>query len=152
MNRKQYMKTAFATLALAFAFTVTPMWAQDQGGAMGGPGGAMGGPGMGMGHHQMPSAQDRTDRLAKQLNLSSDQKTKVLAAYQDEDKKMQALRSDTSTSGQDKWAKMKDIHEDTVSQIKSSLNPDQAKQFDAMQQKMMQEHQHGGGMGGPPQQ
>jgi Spy/CpxP family protein refolding chaperone len=151
MNRKQCLKTAFATVALALAFSVTPMWAQDQGGAMAGPGGGS----MGMGHHQMPSAQDRTDRLAKQLNLSSDQKTKVLAAYQDEDKKMSALHSDTSMQQQDKWSKMKAIHEDTATQIKSSLNPDQAKQFDAMEQKMMQEHHRGGGMGmgqQPPQQ
>jgi periplasmic protein CpxP/Spy len=153
MNQRQCFKSAVAAMALAFVFTVTPLRAQDQGGAMGQQGGAMGGPGgMGMGHHQMPSAQDRTDRLAKQLNLSSDQKTKVLAAYQDEDKKMAALRSDTTTQQQDKWSKMKEIHEDTATQIKSSLNPDQAKQFDGMEQKMMQEHHRGGGMGGPPQQ
>jgi hypothetical protein len=149
MNRKQCLRAGLAIVALAIVISVTPMWAQGQ---MGQQGGAMGqGGDMGMGHHQMPSAQERTDHLAKKLNLSADQKAKVLAAYQDEDKKMAGLQSE---SGQDKWSKMKEIHEDTASQIKSSLNPDQAKQFDAMEQKMMQQH-HGGGMGmgqQPPQQ
>jgi Spy/CpxP family protein refolding chaperone len=154
MNRKQILKATLSTMALALAISVAPMWGQNSMGQN--PGGGMGqGGSMSMGHHQMPSAQERTDRLAKQLNLSSDQKAKVLSAYQDEDKKMSALRSDTSSSGQDKFAKMKEIHEDTASQIKSSLNPDQAKQFDAMEQKMMEEHHRGGGMGmgqQPPQQ
>jgi len=103
----------------------------------------------------MPSPEERTDRLKNALNLSDDQKDKVLSIYQDEQKQMEALRSDTSSSREDRRSKMRQIHENTVSQIKGVLNPDQAKKFDEMEQKMMEERraQRGGGNreNAPPQ-
>ena len=91
-------------------------------------------------HHgrHMMSPEDRTEHLSKALNLTDDQKSKVLSIYQDEQKQMEALRSDNSTSREDRWSKMKQIHENTVSQIKGTLNEDQAKKFDEMQQRMQE--------------
>jgi len=92
----------------------------------------------------MPSAQERTDHLAKELNLSGDQKAKVLSIYQDEDKQMSALHSNNSTSREDRWSKMRQIHEKTASQIKGVLNAEQAKQFEAMEKRMEEGHHRGG--------
>jgi hypothetical protein len=126
MNVHRIVK--FACAATIIAFMTTGMgWAQDGQPAQNGDH---------HGHRHMMSPEDRTDHLTKALNLSDDQKGKVLSVYQDEQKQMEALRSDSSMSRDDRWAKMKQIHENTVSQIKGTLNPDQAKKFDDMQQRM----------------
>jgi len=114
-----------------------------------------GGEGQGGGRHggqMMASPEERTERLTKALNLSDDQKGKVLSIYKDEQKQMEALRSDTSSSREDRRSKMMQIHENTVSQIKGVLNPDQAKKFDEMQQRMRERRERGGGNreGAPP--
>jgi len=143
MKRNRSLKLACIAITISFAFAVTPIWSQEN---MGPPPGGMG-PGGNMGHgHGMPSAQERTDHLAKELNLSEDQKAKVLSIYQDEDKQMSALHSNSGASGEDRWSKMKQIHESTASQIKGVLNAQQAKQFEAMEKRMEEGHHRGGGM------
>ena len=150
MKRNRSLKLACIVMAISFAFAVTPIWSQEN---MGPPPGGMG-PGGSMGHgHGMPSAQERTDHLAQELKLNEDQKAKVLSIYQDEDKQMSALHSNTSTSREDRWSKMKQIHESTAGQIKGVLNAEQAKQFESMEKKMGEGHHRGGpGMEPPPQQ
>lgn len=100
----------------------------------------------------MPTPEQRTDHLASALNLSDDQRAKALSIYQDEDKQMSALRSDSSTSRDDRRAKMQQIHENTVSQIKGFLNADQAKKFDEMQQNMGRHRRGQSPDAAPPQQ
>lgn len=141
MNRNRSLKLACIVMAMAFTFAVTPIWSQEN---MAPPPG-----GMGRGH-MMPNAQERTDHLAKELNLSEDQKAKVLSIYQDEDKQMSALHSNASTR-EDRWSKVQQIHQNTASQIKGVLNAEQAKQFEAMEKKMEEGHHRGGGMAHPPQ-
>ena len=148
MNINRLMKMASTgMLTLMFAAVVT--WAQENEAPPPPPSGHQG-------HgRMMMSPEDRTNHLAKALNLSDDQKSKVLSIYQDEQKQMEALRSDNSTSREDRWSKMKQIHENTVSQIKGTLNEDQAKKFDEMQQRMQerraQRQGNGGGNAPPPQ-
>jgi len=84
----------------------------------------------------MMNPEDRTERLTKALNLSDDQKSKVLSILQDEQKQMEAVRSDTNLSRDDRWAKMREIRQNTTTQIKGTLNADQAKKFSDMQQEM----------------
>jgi periplasmic protein CpxP/Spy len=87
--------------------------------------------------------QQRTDMLAKRLNLNSDQQAKVLDAFKSEQSQMESLRSDSSLSRDDRHAKMMDIHKTTNEQIRGMLDPDQQKKFDAMQERhhdRMQEH------------
>jgi Spy/CpxP family protein refolding chaperone len=121
---------------VACMFAVGSAWAQEGGG------GQSGGERHG---HRMPSPEERADHLKKALDLNDDQQGKVLSIYQDEQKQMDALRSDTSSSREDRWSKMRQIHENTVSQIKSVLNPDQAKKFDDMEQKMAERRGQRGG-------
>jgi len=89
---------------------------------------------------------DQTQRLTKELNLTSDQQTKVQSILEDQQKQMQALRQDTSSTPEDRRSKMMDIHKNTMSQVRAVLNDDQQKKFDEMQAKREQEmgaHQKG---------
>ena len=147
MKRNRNLQLACIVMAMSFAFAVTPIWGQENMGPPPGGGGEM------RHGHGMPSAQERTDHLAKDLKLSEDQQSKVLSIYQDEDKQMSALRENQGASREDRWSKMRQIHESTAGQIKGVLNAEQAKQFEAMEKKMGEGHHRGGpGMEPPPQQ
>ncbi|HZR55232.1 MAG TPA: hypothetical protein VFA74_00040 [Terriglobales bacterium] len=102
------------------------------------------------GHHKRPSVDQQVKHLTKALKLNDDQQGKVRSALEDQHKQMEQLRSDSSLSRNDRFSKMKEIHESTDTQIKSVLNDDQQKKFDEIQQRQqerMREHQ-----GPPPQQ
>jgi periplasmic protein CpxP/Spy len=97
------------------------------------------------GHGQFDPAK-RTERLTKQLGLSADQQAKVLDTFKSEQSQMEALRSDSSVSQDDRRAKMMDIHKSTNDQVRSVLNQDQQKKWDEMQSRreQWQEHHHDG--------
>ncbi|MGB9106639.1 MAG: hypothetical protein WCC59_17940 [Terriglobales bacterium] len=98
--------------------------------------GRMGGP---------PSPQQHLDHLSRMLNLTDDQKAKIKPILETESTQMQSLHQDTSLSLQDRHTKMSGIHENTMSQIRSVLTPDQLAKLDSMKQ-----HEgmgHGQGMG-----
>ena len=95
------------------------------------------------------------ERLAKQLQLSSDQKAKVEDILKSEQSQMQNLRVDSSLSREDRHSKMMDIHKTSDDQIRALLNADQQKKWDAMQERRQQRiegHHHGGQKpdGAPP--
>ena len=71
--------------------------------------------------------------MTKQLNLSPDQVTQIKAIDNDQMSQMQALRSDTSTSRDDKRAKMATIHQASSDKIRAVLNDDQKTKYDAME-------------------
>jgi len=79
--------------------------------------------------HGRPSA----DQMAKELNLTDDQKTKVKAALADQQTKMKALRDDKSLSREDRRAKGKEIREATQAKIKGILTPEQMEKWQKMQ-------------------
>ena len=76
----------------------------------------------------------------KALNLSADQKTQIKSIREDARKQMQAVKSDTSLSKEQKKAKMKDIHEDTTSKINALLTPEQQQKFAQMQANHKKRH------------
>ena len=86
--------------------------------------------------HGRPNA----DQIAKSLNLTDDQKTKVKAALKDQQTKMKALHGDKTLSTSDRRAKIKEIHEATQAKLKEILTPEQLEKW----QKMQHNHQHGG--------
>ena len=102
----------------------------------------------GRGHHGMPDPAQRTQELTKQLNLTSDQQTKVQGILTSEHSQMQSLRQDTSQSQQDRRSKMMDIHKTSDTQIRALLDSTQQKKWDEMQAKREQWMQ--GGHHGPP--
>jgi periplasmic protein CpxP/Spy len=88
----------------------------------------------------------RTEKLTKQLNLTSDQQTKVLDILKSAQSKMQDLRSDSSVPQEDRRSKMMEIHKASDNQIRTLLDANQQKKFDAMQGKreQWQGHPQGG--------
>lgn len=94
--------------------------------------------GFGMRRHgrgQMPSVDDQIKRLTKELKLSDDQQGKIKPILEDQRQQMQQLRSDTALSTDEKFSKMRDVHQQASRQIKSLLTQDQQKKFDEIQQK-----------------
>lgn len=95
------------------------------------------------GRGQMPTVDQRLQRMTQALNLSDDQQQKIKPILENESAQMQSLRADTSLSQEDRMAKMKEIRANTSSQINPILNPDQQKQYAEMMSHM------GRGRGGP---
>ena len=134
MTIERLIKAACAVVVIGLMFAAMPTPAQE------------GAPGEGGGHRRghMMSPEERTEHLTQALNLSDDQKGKVLSIFQDEQKQMEAVRSDSSLSRDDRWSKMREIHQNTLTQVKGTLNPDQAKKFDEMQQRMEERREQRG--------
>jgi Spy/CpxP family protein refolding chaperone len=76
------------------------------------------------------------ERMAEELNLTDDQKPKVKAIMDAQRQKMRDLREDDSLSDDDRRAQMKTIHEDTATQLKAVLTPDQFAKWQKMPQRM----------------
>ncbi len=97
-------------------------------------------------HGGPPDPAQRTQELTKQLKLSSDQQTKVQDILTSERSQMESQRQDSSSSQQDRRAKMMDIHKTSNAQIRALLDSDQQKKFDEMQAKREQwmQNRHGG--------
>jgi len=98
---------------------------------------------------QMPTADQRLQRMTQALNLTEDQQAKIKPILENETTQMQSLRSDSSLSQEDRMAKMKQIRETTTSQINPILTPDQQKQYAEMSSRMGRGR---GPQGPPPQQ
>jgi periplasmic protein CpxP/Spy len=96
----------------------------------------------GMHHHGPPDPARRTRELTKQLNLTSDQQPKVLAALESQRSQMESLRQDASLSQEDRRAKMMDIHKSTNEQIRSLLDSTQQKKWDDLQARHEQWQNH----------
>lgn len=81
----------------------------------------------------------RAERLAKQLNLTSDQQAKVQGILQQQQTSMQNLRQDSSLSQQDRRTKMMDIRSATNTQIRALLTTDQQQKWDQIQKSHQQQ-------------
>ena len=89
------------------------------------------------GHRGMGPTQ-RVERLAKQLNLTSDQQAKVQGILQKQQTSMQNIRQDSSLSPQDRRTKMMDIRSATDAQIRAVLTADQQQKWDQTQESHQQ--------------
>jgi len=120
--------------------------AKDNGtnaGTAGGPPGFRGRGGM-MGQN----IDQRVDQIAKDLNLTDDQKAKLKTAMQDRQQKMMQLFQDNSLSRDDRMAKRKTITEDFDKALKDAgLTQDQVDKISQMGGGRMR-GQRGGGQGG----
>jgi len=124
-------------LGIAFGQNAQGQAAPDQSGQGAGMDGRMG-------RHAMPSVDDQVKHMAKKLNLSDDQQAKLKPILEDQRKQMEQIRDDSSLSREDRFSKMKSVHENSAAQIKTLLNEDQQKQFDKMQ---AERREHMGGRG-----
>lgn len=96
------------------------------------------------GKHQgkPPGGQERGAKMAEELGLSADQKTKMQELNKEFAPKMKALREDTTLSKEDKMAKAKALNEERSTKVKAILTAEQFEKW----QKMQQKHR---GPGGP---
>ena len=146
------MKRQLCSLVLTGLLATGVMLAQEPGSApeQGAPqadGGGMGGHRGGRG---MMDPDQRLAHMTKRYKLTSDQQNQIKPILQDEQQQMQAMRSDTTSSREDKMAKMKSTHEASNQKIEAVLTDEQKQKFEADQQKMQERrasHMNGGGAG-----
>jgi protein CpxP len=87
-----------------------------------------------MGHRSMPSVDDQLKHLSAKLNLSDDQQAKLKPILEDQRKQMEQIHNDTSLSREDQFSKMRELRQNSDTQIKSVLNEEQQKNFDKMRE------------------
>ena len=81
------------------------------------------------GKRGMPSAEQRVEQMKKDLNLTDEQVPKVKAVLEDQQKKMQELRSESDQNA--RRTKMREIMEETSTKLKGILTDEQFKQWQA---------------------
>jgi Spy/CpxP family protein refolding chaperone len=74
--------------------------------------------------------EQQVQRMAKMLDLTADQQTKLKPILVDERKKMNAVRSDTTLDRSTMRDKMTKIRQDTNNQVRALLNDQQKGKFD----------------------
>jgi periplasmic protein CpxP/Spy len=128
MLKRKLIWMAGLAIVLGLALSAAPAHAQA------GPGPEAKGQGGPRGRGMM-SPEDQLNRLAKDLNLTDDQKGQIKPILEDRHEKMQKLFSDDSLSQEDRRSKMREIFEASNKKIRDVLNDDQKKKFDEMQAK-----------------
>src|SRR5262249_7938706 len=71
----------------------------------------------------------RVDRMATELNLTDDQKTKVTALFEEDAKKMRELRADTNLSKDERGEKFRAMRKESDQKLKAILTPEQWDKF-----------------------
>ena len=90
--------------------------------------------------HKGRSAGFRAGRGFQALNLTEQQKEQLKPVFQTTRQQMQALRSDTTLTAEQRREKMKEIRQSEMTQMKSILTPEQQQQL----QQMRGRHMHRG--------
>ncbi len=80
----------------------------------------------------------RVEMLQQALNLTPDQTTQVKALLVTERTKMEALRSNTALSQDDRHSQMTAIHGDTTTKMHALLSTEQATKYDSIEARMRQ--------------
>ena len=86
------------------------------------------------GKRGFPTIEQQMERMTTQLNLTDEQKPKVKAVLEDQQKKMQELRSDSSLDQDARRQKMQTIRKDTEAKMKGILTDDQYTKYQEMNQ------------------
>jgi Spy/CpxP family protein refolding chaperone len=96
----------------------------------------------------------RADMLKQNLNLTDDQTSQVKTIFEDSRTKMEALRSNSSLSQDDRRSQMMSLRKAENDKIDAILTPDQKTKYSALQQQMRDRMRGGapgaGPGGGPP--
>src|SRR5215469_11924718 len=74
---------------------------------------------------QKGAAMSKAQAIAQQLNLTPQQKEKILPILVDEAPKVNAIKNDNSLSKMQKMQQVRAIHQQTDPQMKSILTPEQ---------------------------
>jgi ribosome recycling factor len=93
----------------------------------------------------------RTQMMKDRLSLSDDQTSQVKSILEDSQTKMEALRSNSSLSQDDRRSQMMSLRKAENDKIEALLTADQKTKYEAMQQEMRGRRGGGGSGGGTPQ-
>src|SRR5215467_8061239 len=88
---------------------------------------------------QKAGAMSKAQAIAQQLNLTPQQKEKVLPILIDEGPKVQAIKNDNSLSKIQKIQQLRAIHQQTDPQMKAILSPEQYQKLRAIRQQTIRE-------------
>ena len=81
----------------------------------------------------------KLEALSQQLNLTPQQKSKVLPILADEGPKVQKIKSDNSLSSMQKIQQIRAIHKQTDPQMKAILSPEQYQKLQGIRQQAIRE-------------
>jgi len=72
---------------------------------------------------------ERTQQLAKELDLSDQQKQKLRPILREQAQKLRELRQDTNLDRQERLARLKEYRQEFITQLKTILTPEQLEKF-----------------------
>ncbi|HEV2578245.1 MAG TPA: hypothetical protein VGU25_13640 [Acidobacteriaceae bacterium] len=113
------------------------------------PQGQMGPPNGGGPRGGMMDPGRRAERMKHELNLTDDQTSQVKTILEDSRTKMEALRSNSSLSQDDRRSQAMSLRKAENDKIEALLTPDQKTKFATMQQQMRDRMRNGGPEGAP---
>jgi periplasmic protein CpxP/Spy len=82
----------------------------------------------------VPDPNRQLKHLTRYLQLTADQRSQLLPILQQQDNQIQAVRSDTTLTQEDRHARLRTIRQDSRTQVQAVLNDTQKVQFDQLQQ------------------
>ena len=89
--------------------------------------------------------EERLKQLSEELNLTPEQKAKIKPVLEKEREKVQALRSDTSLTREQRQEKMRAMRADLDKQIKPILTADQYQKWEKSRAEMRNRARQGAG-------
>jgi len=92
---------------------------------------------------QKAGAMSKAQAMAQQLNLTPQQKEKVLPILAAEVPKVQAIKNDNSLSKMQKMQQLRAIHQQRDPQMKAILSPDQYKKLQQIRLQTIREATQG---------
>src|SRR5436309_15746159 len=92
---------------------------------------------------QKAGAISKAEAMAQQLNLTPQQKEKVLPILAGEGPKVQAIKNDNSLSKMQKMQQLRAIHQQSDRQMKAILSPDQYKKLQQIRLQTIREATQG---------
>jgi Spy/CpxP family protein refolding chaperone len=72
-----------------------------------------------------PTVEQRVDRMATELKLTDDQKSKVTALFEEDAKKMKELRGDKNLTREEQREKFRAMRTESENKLKQILTPEQ---------------------------
>jgi len=93
---------------------------------------------------QKAGAMSKAQAIAQQLNLTPQQKEKILPILIDEVPKVQAIKNDNQLSKIQKMQQLRAIHQQTDPQMKAILSPEQYQKLQAIRQQTIRDAIHTG--------
>ena len=88
---------------------------------------------------QKGTAMQKAQAIAQQLNLTPQQKEKILPILADEVPKVNAIKNDNSLSKMQKMQQLRAIHQQTDPQMKAILTPEQYQKLKAIRQQTIRD-------------